>query len=380
MKNMINLLACRCTYWEGKLYCMERYFNLLFSIDIKDGTLELTDIIPEQDIIQDVICGHMTVYNGKLILTPNRTRKIWIYDLSTGNWDSINITEKENSFGFGGIFQLYIYHNSMFLIGAGYPAIIRLDIENKSCDYIEKPYHDMINRHPDIDFFYFRLHGVQLENNLFLASCLDNYVLKFDMETEGYQWFKIGDDNYAYSEITWDGTSFWLSPRLNCDIVKWDGKEKTEILPMPPELKSAVDKYAWTACHDGNHVIFPCINYPESIVINPQKNTFEIRNEQYTMYTRLDNGMVINQTTNGDLTVKTKDLVSKTYHPAISKHELKRFYEEKGIPVFTASNLYYETSEKPLLSLEDFLTFTTPTSQKQIPDEQIGKAIWEKIK
>lgn len=380
MKNMIDLLACRCTCWGGKLYCMERDINLIFSIDLQDGTLELTDIIPQQDIRQNVICGHMTAYNGKLILTPHRTRKVWIYDLSSKDWDSIEIIEKENSYGLSGIYQSYIYNNNIFLIGGGYPAIIRLDIENKSCDYIESPYKDMISRHTDIDFFYFRLHGVQLENNLFLASCLDNYILKFDMETEKYQWIKIGSDNCAYSEITWDGSNFWLAPRLNCDIVKWDGKEKTEILPMPPELKPTTDTYAWGAYYDGEHVIFPCVSHPKSIVIDIQNDTFEIQDQQYTVYTRLDDGMVVNQTINGDLTVKTKDLVSKTYHPAISRDELKRFYEENGIPVFTASNLYYETSENPLLTLEDFLTFTAPTPQKQIPDEQIGKAIWKKIK
>lgn len=380
MKNVTDLLAFRCAYWEGKLYCMERYFNLLFTIDIQDGTLELTDIIPNEDILQDVICGHMTVYNGKLILTPFRTRKIWLYDLSSQTWESIDIVEKENSYGLSGIFQSYTYHNILFLIGGGYPAIIRLDMENKCCDYIESPYQDMINRHPDIDCFYFRLHGVQLENNLFLASCLDNYVLKFDMETTEYQWFKIGDDHYVFSEMTWDGTSFWLSPRLNCDIVKWDGKEKTEILPMPPELKPSTNKYAWTACYDGNHVIFPCLNYPESIVIDPKKNHFEIQHEQYTLYTRLDNGMVVSQTSSGDLTIKTGEQVTKTYHPAIDRDELRRFYEKKRIPVFTSSTLYYESSEDSLLSLKDFLTFTTPAARNQVADAQTGRKIWKQIR
>lgn len=380
MKNLVDLTACRCTFWEGKLYCMERYFNLLFSIDVQDGTLELTDIIPGQDIRQDIICGHMTVYNGKLILTPHKTRKIWLYDLSSKTRDTIDIVEKENSYGLSGIFQSYTYHNSLFLIGGGYPAIIRLDMESKSCDYIEKPYQDMIRRHPDIDFLYFRLHGVHLENDLFLASCLDNYVLKFDMETTEYQWFKIGDDHYVFSEMTWDGTSFWLSPRLNCDIVKWDGKEKTEIIPMPPELKPSTNKYAWNACYDYDHIIFPCMNYPESIVIDTKENSFEIQHEQYTLYTRLDNGMVVSQTSSGDLTIKTGEQVTKTYHPAIDRETLRQFYEEKNMPVFTASHLYYESPENPMLSLEDFLAFTKPAARNQIPDGQIGKAIWKTIR
>lgn len=380
MNNMINLSIHRCTYWEEKLYCMAREFNLLFSIDIQDGTVNPIDAIPQEHILSNFICGHITIHNNKLIISPFKTKKIWIYDLLSKHWDSITIKERDNLYGLGGFFQTYIYNNSLFLIGCGYPAIICLDLENYSCYYIEEPYQDLLSRHPDIDFFYFRTQGVLLNNNLYLASCLDNYVLKFDFETKKYHWIKIGSDDYVYSEITWDGNNFWLSPRLNCDIVKWDGKDKIEILSMPPELKPSLNTYAWTACYDGNHVIFPCVSHPKSIIVDIQRNAFKIEERQYNLYTRLDNGMIISQTSNGELSIKSDDTIKK-YHPSIDIEYLRQFYEKKNLSIFNGGTLYHETPASSLLSLENYLAFLKSVSQEKLETEgQVGKEIWEAIR
>lgn len=380
MDKRINLSAYRCTYWEEKLYCIAGDFNLLFSIDTKDGTVELIDTIPQTDLLSTFSRGHMIIHNNKLIIPPDKSGKIWIYNLQSKCWSSISIEKRNTLYGSGVFFQAYIYDNNLFLIGGDYPAILCLNLENQTCEYIEEPYQDIIDRHHNIDFSYFRLQGVSLKNNLYLASSLDNYVLKFDMQTKKHQWIKVGDDSYVYSEITWDGNSFWLSPRINCDIVKWDGKEKTKILPMPSELKPSLNLYAWTACYDGDHVIFPCISHPKSIIIDTQKDTFEIQEQQYTLYTRLDNDMVISQTKEGELSIK-QDNTTQTYSPSVNFKQLNQFYETKHMSVFEGGKLYHETPSPSLLSLESYLDSINPTTQGKLKTERkIGKAIWESIK
>lgn len=99
--------------------------------------------------------------------------------------------------------------------------------------------------------------GAIPENILYLASYLDNFVLKFDMETRKHEWIKMGNEDHTYSAITRDGENFWLPPRVKGDIVKWDGKENTQILPLPKELEQTVPEYTWAACYDGKQVVFP---------------------------------------------------------------------------------------------------------------------------
>lgn len=379
MKNKLKTLLVRvCSYWNNKIYCFASDFNLLFSIDIKDGKLQLVDAIPEENIPIQYLLGSMNINNSKLILGPRNAKKIWTYDLNTKTWDNLSINKLDDQQN--GITQIYNYKNFVYLIGSSYPAILCIDLENNTCDYIEEPYKEAAARHEKVDFLYFRAHGVQLDNNLYLASCLDNFVLKFDMETKKYQWIKVGDDGCAYSEITWDGTSFWLSPRLNCDIVKWDGKEKTEILPLPPELKPTTNTYTWTACYDGRNIVFPCMSHPESIIIDTQKNMFEIQKQQYNLYTRLDNGMVISQTIDGELSIKTDDTI-QTYNPSVDIEQLKHFYDKKNLSVFNDGTLYHETPAPSLSSLESFLALTKSASEhKPATEGQIGKAIWEAIR
>lgn len=375
---LITLFARVCTYWDEKLYCFARDLNLLFSIDLKDEKLELIDTIPEEDIPTQFLLGSMNIANNKLILGPKVAKKIWIYDLESSTWDNVTINNYNTQNN--GINQIYSYKNSVYLIGSGYPAILCLDLENDTCEYIEEPYKEAAARHEKIDFLYFRSHGVQLDHNLYLASCLDNYVLKFDMETKKHQWIKVGDDAYVYSEIAWDGTSFWLSPRLNCDIIKWDGQKKTEILPLPPELKQSTNTYTWTSCYDGRQIVFPCITHPKSIMIDIQQNSYQIFEQQYNLYTRLDNGMVISQTLEGELTIKTDQTVKK-FNPSIEINQLKQFYEGKHLSVFNGGTLYHEAPTPSPMSLENYLALLKPASQnKPSADEQVGKVIWEAIR
>lgn len=382
MKNdKLDLLACRCTYWNGKIYCLARNFNLLFSVDLQNEKTELVDVVPEGNILTSYLCGAINVWNDKLILTPNHTKKIWIYDLISRHWESLTIKDYDH-WGTGGIFQTHIYNNKMFLVGGSYPAILRLDLDDNSCDYIEEPYKEVIARHPDINHHYFRTHGVRSENKLYLASALDNFVLEFDMTTCEHHWFKVGNDKYMYSGIAWDGEHFWLSPRLTGDIVKWDGKNSTKIIPLPNEFKQHTQTYIWEVCYDGEQVVFPSpIPAPpkKSIRIDPKNDNIQFFDQYYPVFVRLDNNMVISQTIDGDLSVTTESSLRKTYHTTIGGDQLKQFYKERNLSVFNGQTLYHEIPGHPLLSLESFLEFTE-SRDESVSDGQIGKKIWDHIR
>ena len=377
--NNINLLTYTGAYWEGKLYCLARDFNLLFSIDVQNGAIEPIDVIPEEEILINYPCGNINIWHDKLILTSLRRKKIWIYDLTSKQWSSFLLKECENCYGFGVFYQVHIYKNKIFCVGGGYPSILCLDIENDSYSYIDNPYKEMISRQPDLDYMYFWRSGVKLENFLYLASCHDNFVLKFDMDTWTYHWIKIGDDNYKYAGIAWDGNNFWLSPQVGSDIVKWNDKGKITIFPLPSKLKQH-SNYMWNAFYDGRYIILPGDIYtPESIRIDPQTNVLEFYEERYPLHTRLENGMVIRQKTDGSLSITTED-TSMEYQITINTDQLQQFYKGKNLSVFKEQTLYHETPENPMLSLESFLSFTKSQAENNPSGGQIGKTIWDSIK
>ena len=393
-KKLTEIPLCRCTYHKGKLYCLAKDLNLLFSIDLQDGSIDLMDAVPGEDVLSSYLSGSIAVWNHTLILAPNKTKKIWLYDLITKQWNGVPIKEADCRES-GGFYQTYIWNNKAFLIGGGYPAIICLDLEKNTCDHITKPYKEMMDRNPDSSYLYFRPNGVRIEDTLYLASCLDNYVLTFDMASLEHQWIKIGPDSSAYSGIAWDGTDFWLSPRSNNDIIRWDGRENVKAYPLPDEF-SQHSEYVWDACFDGRQMVFPAVNHERNIQLDPENDSLHVYDEHYTLFKRLDNGIVVRQNNNADLTVTTEihsvenssmeihsveSFSEKVFPVSVEADRLRQFYEERNLSIYKENTLYYETAGSQMLSLKGFLNFANSGFQhRSDSDGTVGQAIWEKIR
>lgn len=375
----INLLAYRCAYWNGKLYCTARNVNLIFSVDLKDGAIELVASIPEEDIRMDTSCGDIKIWHGKLIFSPNTIKKLWIYDLASKHWDSIEIDYPH--WGAGTFTQIHIYQDTAFLVGASYTAIACINLRNNSCSYIETPYKEVTARYSGERFFFFYFNGARVEDTLYLASCLDNFVLKFDLATRKHEWIEVGDKENTYSEIAWDGENFWLSPRQKGGIIKWDGGTGTEILPLSKTLDDEA-LYVWHIIYDGKNILLSNTFQLGSIVIDKQTNHLHFSEMSYSLLCQSDSEMFLTQTSDGNLLVRTKNLSDRTFLPTIDSDQLNLFFrKEKNTPIFAPYNLYHETPEDPVLSLKGFLSYTE--SQPTIPSHtniQIGKQIWEHIR
>ncbi len=388
-KKITKIPVCRCTYQEGKLYCLAKDFNLLFSIDLQDGSVDLMDAVPGEDVLSSYLSGSIAVWNHTLILAPNKTKKIWLYDLIKKQWNGLPIKETDCRES-GGFYQTYVCHDKVFFAGGGYPAILCLDMKNNTCEYITEPYKEMIDRNPDSDYLYFRPNGVRIEDTLYLASCLDNYVLTFDMASLEHQWIEVGPDGYTYSGIAWDGSHFWLSPRSNKDIIRWDGRENVKAYPLPDEFRQHPE-YVWDACFDGRQVVFPAVNHEKNLQLDTEKDSLHVYGEHYTLFKRFDNGIVIRQTNNADLTVTTEKYSVEKYSVekyservfpvSIEADQLRRFYEERNLSIYKENTLYYETADSQILSLKGFLNFANSGFQHR-PDSEgtVGQAIWEKIR
>lgn len=375
----INLLAYRCAYWNGKLYCMAQNLNLLFSIDLENGTTELVASIPEENARMDAACGDIKVWNDKLIFSPNVIKKLWIYDLVSKHWDSIEIDYPH--WGAGTFSQIHIYQDTAFLIGASYAAIACVNLKDHSCHYIKTPYKESAARYTGKRFYFFYFNSVRIKDTLYLASCVNNFVLKFDLATKTHKWIQVGDKENVYSEIAWDGESFWLSPRKKGDIIKWDGGTGTEILPLST-IPDNEAHYVWHIMNNGKEILLSNTFQHKSISIDKETNDLHVSDTSYSLLSQLDNGMLVTQTTDGKLLIKEENLSDRVFFPTTDSDQLNLFFrKEKNMPVFSPDSLYYEMPGHPILSLEGFLSYTE--KQSNIPvsaTSTTGKAIWEAIK
>ncbi len=262
----MNLLIKDCVHVGDILYCISRDYNIVFSYDLSSGSVELLTSIPGEPANEAEVCGAIDYHDGKLLLLPNKTNCIWIYDLA--GKDLLRIEREQLPHcGTGGMLQTAKKGNTIYMIGSSYPAIMRLDMESGDIKYITAPFEKANDRIKNIEDAYFRAHHASKGNEIYLASCLDNYVLRFSLIDESYEWLKVGRADQNYAGIDYDGEKFWMAPRKSGTIVVWDGKDQYEDIAIPAECIMRDSSYLSAVCFE-DRVYIPNQCDAQSIVIS----------------------------------------------------------------------------------------------------------------
>lgn len=359
-------------------YFFSRYWNALYAANLETSKIELVGPMPEEDILAVRLCAGIMYHKEKLILVPMTAKKIWIYDLKKNSWQGIERKYMANEDSHKEIFRAVEYKNNLFLIGSSYPAIIRMDLDNYGLEYWKEPY-DFLASVRNNNECYFRADHLLVNNQLFLASCLNSFVLRLNLDTFDFTWLQVGENGFRYSGITWDGENYWLSPRFGTPIVKWNGKNKTEYFTLPDGFNQ--NKYNFLGVqYDEGELIFPGMIHSHTIVINPDhSDNMEIRKEKYTFYRCFGSGRRISQTSTGLLQwrnleknisgqmyceISIEDLMGYFQTP-IGKMVHKRFGNETFME-FPSAILFY------LLTIEQ-------KKEGKIKNLQIGEMIWKTI-
>lgn len=161
--------------------------------------------------------------------------------------------------------DVFVYGNKVFYIGASYPAIICLDTSNGNIEYFTDwvfEFIKLLKSHADILLF----SSCQNGSTIVAVSPNTNAVLVFDMNTYQSEIYKISDKVTGWTSICFDGLDYWLVPKNDSPIVRWNLAEAkiTEYgaFPngfIPAEYHSAEILYAcnhiWLFPYKGNMIL-----------------------------------------------------------------------------------------------------------------------------
>lgn len=350
MDNSIIMYAKDCVKVGDIFYFISSQMNLIFSINMKTDEANVVDIVPEKIVVCEEFLGAISAYrNNKLVIAPNKSNIIWIYDLYTRKWEKIYRKNKVHV-GTGGMLQIVENGDDYYFVGSSYPAIIKLNFATMELKYIEEPFKDK-GKASKINDAFFRSHHARVDNFIYLASCLDNSILRYDLVTNEYCWMNVGGSENRYSGIVYDGDNFWLAPRTNGKIVKWDGYMHFDMLDLPTMFPYEYN-YFLGICFDGKKIILPNHVEEKTVAINRMNNKSNVIPTRYSMMKQFDNGDIASEDYLGNFVYlhKGKQLYSKKI--CISRNEIERIYAAKGISLFTGDNLYKESD---LFVLESFI-------------------------
>lgn len=356
MNDAISMSVKDCCKVGERIYFVSSDMNLVFSINMESDNLDIIGTIPSRSFVENELFGAISILKNKIVLAPYQEPDIWVYDLKNGNWTLVPKKYIQHM-GTGGVLQIVNYGQLVFLIGASYPAIIKLDTETLEVQYIEKPFIDKQEKVKKVNDAFFRSHFVVKNEWLYLASCIDNTVLKFNLQTDDYSWVSIGNYNYRFSGIATDGKNFWLSPRTNETIIKWDGMEKIKEIQLPDIYKEKFN-YFLGICYDGKKILLPNMLECKSIEINPIDDTINILPEQYMLMKQVNQNEIVSVLYNGELRYIKNNQIIYNRMLSVEREKIEKFCRKKGKELYTLGNVYNEGN---LYTLNNFIDYIERT-------------------
>ena len=204
---------------NDKLVLLAKNYNVLCEISVSERKILSAICIPGNSLYGHNLFSNMIVIGEKIVMIPWCEKCLFVYDYKSGSWEKIILNVDSM---LDGAFLRYPikYNNKLFIFGGYYPSVVIVNIESKEVEYYDSVFKGKNYNYKDPLF-----RGEPLINGkeVFLASSMDNSVLKFNMENLEYNWYEIAEKTKKYSGIVFWNGRYWLSTRTENLLVEWDG-------------------------------------------------------------------------------------------------------------------------------------------------------------
>ncbi len=375
--NKIILCAEDCVKVANKIYFISKDINIVFEIDLLTREINIVDSIPEESILSKRLGAKILCWRDELIFAPMTAKKIWRYSLKTKIWKGYERESLRDGNTGNEMFDAVLYGDNAFIIGSNYPAIMCINLLTEEVEYIKEPYDILTEKRKSLEDCYFRTSYVHIDDAIYLATCLDNKVLRLNLNTKSYEWISVGAEGNRYSGITWDGKDFWLSPRMNTSLVRWDGKECVTEYKLPDKFCEKRLYFLGIVSKDKS-MILPAFYTGNSLIMNKDDKVFEELDVAYYFYKNYDD-ISISLTSKGELII-TEDNEIRNIYLEFDRKILSDYIKSKVLIENIYSDICVdESSEFDITTFCELLSVSDETEDKN-KCNGVGKVIWEKIR
>lgn len=281
--------------------------EVLFEIDLSTGKLTPLGAIP--DAI-DVFNGYRTVrkVGNQLFIIPAKARDIMVYDLAKNVFSKICIPDDAflPSESYSDLYGSAMYANYLFLFGV-HPVLIRYDL-SKRVFRIYRNFGKLLKSQGVKQIEGWNWRSVCANKDHLLFPVIDtNCILDFDITKEQFNIYAVGEKRYHYSNIQWDGHSYWLTQSKGGSIVNWEKNKITEYNKYPDGLRGGDYPFRCYEYYNGDLWMLPAkanmaivcdlnngkmerIGKMDAVSVSILKNLFKLN---YTATVRVNNHFMI---------------------------------------------------------------------------------------
>lgn len=268
----IDLKNIRCSFenmviYKEKLLFTEISCNELYSYDLQTKEMVLLYKFNEEEEYKRRLFAEMIIKGNCLYLAPFSAEKMYILNLDTNEVEGIEIripdVKKYSKYTSSAKFiSIHSLNDSIYMVGATYPAIVEYNSISKKMTYFDvwlSEVSDCIFKEECFseDNALFRKTMLK-DNKIFAPLCQLNAVLEFDIKNYTFELHRVGSKICKYSAICYDGQYYWLAPRTNGPVVKWNKSERSfEEINIVEDDTEEIAKYGDIICLNNRIFLLP---------------------------------------------------------------------------------------------------------------------------
>ncbi len=362
---------------DRKVLFVARDMNLICELDLDRGITDILGNIPSERIMMQRAVSKIDIWKNEIIFVPLNSDKIMIYNTEKQEWSDIAVDAKCERLKF---FQTILFEDVLFLFGSLYPSIIKLDLITKQLTYYEEMFNELPEDFVEKGKAFFRCDYATVGSKVYFATCCGNLVLEFDLRTTDYSWYSVGNTGNEYSGIAWDGEYFWLSPRENTPVVRWDGKSDVKEMKLPQGVEGTNGLFLGVAVYQGD-IIFPAMTPRKTVIIHKKSESdIEVADTAYSCYKVLSDSHRVVQDEYGRMFIDENG-IERCYNNCLSDEVLQEYFDENKEQILLEL-LEDGCIESSLFDLERFCQLIHMHLHKQNDIEvgNVGTEIWEQTK
>lgn len=168
------------------------------------------------------------------------------------------------------------YGNSIFLVGATYPAVIRYDYIKDTMTYFTEWFNELQKGFKEERDFIFKKVCID-KNILYAPCCRSNSIFEMNLETLGYRIHSLNTSIKGFMAIHKEEDKFWLLPRKGEKVACWNVRaQKVDEYVFLKNGQPYWNFYSDLIEADAEHLILLAGYAGDTLLLDTLKNEAEI--------------------------------------------------------------------------------------------------------
>lgn len=242
--------AYDCLRTNDEYWIVSGMESCLYKIDENYNSVRY--VIPGEAIDRVRLYNQIIKINDKLVLVPFNSNKLVVFDLLTYNFSLIQMRDETK-------YVKAIEHNSkIYMIPCLGNAIAEYNINDNTIVYHDEVMNEIQEYVKNGDYIFFNS-VVKVNNLIFAASAITNKVLVFDMDTNNYKFYCVGEEGDNFWTMDYDGKDFWIASNQGCFIIRWNYESGRweKIINFPADFCGENNCFIQIICASNFVYVFP---------------------------------------------------------------------------------------------------------------------------